>query len=75
MSDLHITEYGSEIWKTDTKSHFDRAIEQISQMDDIDCIIVTGDLSNDGSQWSYSYIDNASPVNDDDIINIMSSCI
>ena len=38
MSDLHITEYGSEIWKTDTKSHFDRAIEQISQIDDIDCI-------------------------------------
>lgn len=80
MSDLHITEYGSEIWKTDTKSHFDRAIEQISQMDDIDCIIVTGDLSNDGSQWSYSYIDNAfksigipticCPGNHDNIVNL-----
>ena len=58
MSDLHITEFGSMIWETDTKAHFERAIEVISMMNGIDAIIVTGDLSNDGSLWSYSYIDN-----------------
>ena len=56
LSDLHITDNGVEIWGTDVKGHFDRAIELIRQLDDIDGIIVTGDLSNDGSEWSYSYI-------------------
>lgn len=56
MSDLHITEYGREIWETDTKTHFDKAIEYISKLNDIDAIIVTGDISDDGSEWSYNYV-------------------
>lgn len=56
LSDLHMTDNGFEIWGTDVKGHFDRAIELIRQLDEIDGIIVTGDLSNDGSEWSYSYI-------------------
>lgn len=58
LSDLHITKDGVEIWGTNTLSHFQQAIDVISQIDDIDAIIVTGDLSNDGSNWSYSYIHN-----------------
>ena len=58
LSDLHITKDGVEIWGTNTLSHFQQAIDVISQIDDIDAIIVTGDLSNDGSNWSYTYIHN-----------------
>ena len=57
MSDLHLTEKGKIIWGTDTMAHFDRAIDDIRHMDDIDAIIVTGDLSDDGSLWSYQYAD------------------
>lgn len=59
LSDIHLADYGSIIWDTDTKSHFDRAIKIISEMKDIEAIIITGDLSNDGSDWSYQYIDQA----------------
>lgn len=82
MSDLHITEFGHEIWETDTLAHFDQAIKTIHKMNDIDAIIVTGDLSNDGSLWSYNYIDNAfttlgipvfcCPGNHDNISNMSS---
>lgn len=55
MSDLHLTKDGHPIWKTDTLAHFNKTIEIIRGMNDIDMIIVTGDLSNDGSQWTYQY--------------------
>lgn len=56
LSDLHIARDGNEIWGTDTLSHFHQAIDIISSLKDINAIIVTGDLSNDGSSWSYNYI-------------------
>ena len=58
LSDIHLMENGQIIWETDTKSHFDKAIDIIKKLSDIDAIIISGDLSNDGSEWSYRYIDN-----------------
>jgi Icc protein len=58
ISDIHLMENGQIIWDTDTKSHFDKAIDIIKKLSDIDAIIISGDLSNDGSEWSYRYIDN-----------------
>lgn len=49
---------GTPIWGTNTLAHFDQAIEKIKSISGIDAVIVTGDLSNDGSVWSYRYIDN-----------------
>jgi len=59
LSDIHLTQNGYEIWETNTMDHFNRAIELISELENIDAIIVTGDLSNDGSEWTYRYIDKA----------------
>lgn len=56
LSDLHISYEGNEIWETDTLSHFKHAVEIIGKISNIDAIIITGDLSNDGSRWSYEYI-------------------
>lgn len=58
ISDIHLENHGLPIWNTDTKLHFDKAIKKIQTMDNIDAIIISGDLSNDGSAWSYNYIDN-----------------
>ena len=59
MTDLHIADKGRAIWDTDTLKNFDLAIKMISQINDVDAIIITGDLSDDGSVWSYKYIDKA----------------
>ncbi len=56
LSDLHITNHGVPIWGTDTKQHLDLSIKRIQSMSDIDAILITGDLSDDGSAWSYAYI-------------------
>lgn len=57
MSDLHLTKDGHPIWGTDTMEHFNKSIEIIRGMKDVDVIIVTGDISNDGSIWTYQYAD------------------
>ncbi len=57
MSDLHITEGGIPIWDTDTKYHFDLAIEKIKHEDNIDAIFITGDIADNGSKWAYEYVD------------------
>lgn len=57
MSDIHLAQGGRIIWNTDTKSHFDKAIDIIKEMRDIDAIIVSGDVSNDGTEWTYQYFD------------------
>ena len=59
MSDIHLVKDGAKIWDTDTKSHFDKALKKISQIKDIDAIFVSGDLSDDGSLWTYQYIDDS----------------
>ena len=57
MSDLHLTKGGCPIWETDTMEHFNRSIDIIRKMKDIDAIIVSGDISDDGSEWTYQYAD------------------
>lgn len=59
ISDIHLVENGNVIWGTDTKLHFDRAIDKINSIKDIDAIFVSGDLADDGSLWAYQYIDEA----------------
>ena len=59
ISDIHLTENGTEIWGINTLEHFQKAIHKIKEMDGLDGIIVSGDLSNDGSKWTYEYIDRA----------------
>jgi len=58
MSDLHLTKDGVPIWKTNTMDHFNKSIEIIRGMKNIDAIIVTGDISDDGSDWTYRYADS-----------------
>lgn len=53
MSDLHLTQDGSTIWGEDTREKFIIAIDMIKKMQDIDAILVSGDISNDGSFSSY----------------------
>lgn len=59
LSDIHIVENGRPIWETDTKLHFDKAINKIANIKDIDAIFLSGDLADDGSLWAYQYIDDA----------------
>ncbi len=59
ISDIHLTENGREIWGVNTLDHFCKAIGRIKDQDGIDGVFVSGDLSNDGSRWTYEYIDRA----------------
>lgn len=57
MSDLHLTKDGCPIWETNTMEHFNQSIDIIRGMQNIDVILVTGDISDDGSEWTYQYAD------------------
>lgn len=60
LSDIHMTKNGEPIWGVDVKRSFDLAIDKISEMkQDIDAIIVSGDISDNGSIESYQYVDSA----------------
>lgn len=59
LSDIHLTENSRIIWGADTMSHFNKAISKLSEQKSIDAIIISGDLSDDGSNWSYDYLDSA----------------
>lgn len=59
LSDIHLANNGVAIWGTDTFAHFNKALELIKSIDKVDAIVVTGDLSNDGSEWTYKYIDQS----------------
>ena len=59
ISDIHLTENGRVIWGVNTLDHFCKAIGRIKDLDGIDGIFVSGDLSDDGSWWTYEYIDKA----------------
>ena len=39
MSDLHLTKGGTPVWETNTMDHFNKSIDIISGMNDIDAII------------------------------------
>ena len=42
ISDIHLTENGTEIWGINTLEHFQKAIHKIKEMDGLDGIIVNG---------------------------------
>lgn len=42
-----------------TLNKFGKTIQKIKELDGIDGIVVSGDLSNDGTRWTYEFIDNA----------------
>ena len=57
MSDLHLSADGALVWEEDCRRKFLTAIKQIKMMRDVDAIIVSGDISNDGSLNSYYFAD------------------
>ena len=57
LSDIHLTENGQEIWGVNPLENFRKAIQKIKELDAVDAIVVSGDLSNDGNRWSYKFID------------------
>lgn len=59
ISDIHLTENGHPIWGVNTLEHFCSAIQKIKSLNGVDGIVVSGDLSDDGSRWTYEYIDRA----------------
>lgn len=59
LSDLHITEFGVQIWDTSTLAHFNNAISLISTIPSVDAIIVSGDIADKGSPWAYDYVRQA----------------
>ena len=59
ISDIHLTRDGSSIWGEDTQQKFVKAIDLIKEIQNIDAILVSGDISNDGSLTSYEFADNS----------------
>lgn len=59
ISDIHLTENDHEIWGVNTLNQFCKTIQKIKEQDGIDGIVISGDLSNDGSRWTYEFIDQA----------------
>lgn len=59
ISDLHLTERGKIIWDTDTLCHFNQMLNKLRAIDGLDAVVITGDISDDGSKWTYEYLDNA----------------
>lgn len=58
ISDIHLTNQGESIWGVNTMEHFHKLVEEIKSLPNINAIIISGDLSNDGSRWSYEYADS-----------------
>lgn len=58
ISDIHLAENRHEIWGTSTFDNFHKTIQKIKELSGIDSIVISGDLSDDGSRWTYEYIDN-----------------
>ncbi len=57
LSDIHMSHDGEPIWETDVKKHLYSCVEKLKETN-IDIIIISGDLSNDGSISSYELIDD-----------------
>ena len=57
ISDIHISDKGLPIWGTDTLAHFKTVIDVISQYNDIDAIVISGDIADNGCEWAYNYVD------------------
>lgn len=83
LSDIHMPYDGKPIWDTDIKEHLYLCVEKLKRIPNVDIIIITGDLSNDGSASSYELVDNAfceinkpifcCPGNHDNIQNLQNT--
>lgn len=83
LSDIHMPCDGKPIWDTDVKEHLYSCVEKLKKTPNVDIIIITGDLSNDGSASSYKLVDNAfceintpifcCPGNHDNIQNLQNT--
>lgn len=58
LSDLHIPENGQDIWGINPVNRLNAMASKIKCLKNIDAIIISGDISNDGSLWSYRYVDS-----------------
>lgn len=58
LSDLHLTSDKKSIWGVDTYANFKKAISRMKNIPKIDCIIVCGDIANDGMVGTYAYVDS-----------------
>lgn len=58
LSDLHLTNDKRPIWGVDTYAYFKKAISMIKNIPEIDCIVVCGDIANDGMAGTYTYVDS-----------------
>lgn len=57
MSDLHLTGDGGPVWGEDSRRKFLFTIEAIGKIKNIDLVVVSGDISDDGSLSSYVFAD------------------
>ena len=58
MSDLHLTSDKHPIWGVDTYEQFTKALNSIGSIPNIDCIVVSGDIADDGNLLTYQYADD-----------------
>ena len=58
MSDLHLTSDKLPIWGVDTYKQFVKALNSIGSIPNIDCIVVSGDIADDGNLLTYQYADD-----------------
>ena len=58
MSDLHLTSDKHPIWGVDTYEKFTKALNSIGSIPNIDCIVVSGDIADDGNLLTYQYADD-----------------
>ena len=57
MSDLHLTSDKRHIWGVDTFGHFVKALDRIANIANVDCIVISGDIADDGDLSTYQYAD------------------
>lgn len=55
MSDLHLTADKHPIWEIDTYKQFCKALDCIKNIPNVDCIVVSGDIADDGDFLTYQY--------------------
>ncbi len=58
MSDLHLTSDKHPIWGVDTYKQFQKALGKIESIPHVDCVVVSGDIADDGKIQTYQYADN-----------------
>ena len=55
---LHLTSDKHPIWGVDTYKQFVKALNLIGSIHDVDCIVVSGDIVDDGNLLTYQYADD-----------------